>query len=140
MKTSDIERIHIRLQVESETVLSLMVAKSGAVNRMGDGSGAAKLKRFFMGSMPAPDWNLVTDILTQDLMDQTGRYEMPDITGERCELEIELTSDKETETGFAFTYGTESIGPPEEIILLVDQAMSLTDDWYEAQLDKNRRN
>ncbi|GAB4427056.1 MAG: hypothetical protein OHK0039_45250 [Bacteroidia bacterium] len=131
-----IDRIYFKLSVESKDIFSLMLARNGALNRLGseDEEGSTA---FFMGRTDEPLFDQLLASLSDDMLELTGRYEYPDLRGERCVLTITLEG-QDLETGFEFTYGSEAVGPPEEIVDWVDRAITLTDPWYEAQLVRRR--
>ncbi|MEL6194636.1 MAG: hypothetical protein AAFR66_21430, partial [Bacteroidota bacterium] len=56
-----------------------------------------------------------------------------DRTGDTAHFSITLSSETE-ETGFAFTYGTTSQGPPEELVEWVSLAVELTQGWFEERV------
>ncbi|TAE57900.1 MAG: hypothetical protein EAZ89_03655 [Bacteroidetes bacterium] len=132
---SSFDSVHIRLESAGETVLSLMMNRGGALNRMGDGTGEAERSRLCMGRSEEPLFEQWLELMDENLLELAGRYTFPDPQGELCVLSIELESEAGN-TGFEFTYGTDSQGPPEEITALVDAALDLSDPWYEAQLNK----
>lgn len=138
MNIDQIKSVHIVLEVESESVLSIKMTASGQVNRMGDGSGEREQSGWFLGSTEEPLFAEWATLLNTDLMELTGRYEYPDPEGEKCKLTISLEGDGES-TGFEFSYGSDSMGPPEEILELVNAAADVTDDWWQSQKFKRKR-
>ncbi|MDX2246692.1 MAG: hypothetical protein SF052_07955 [Bacteroidia bacterium] len=126
-----IEKIFIRLEVNQQQLLYIMLSKSGAVNRAGDGS-PEDAANMFMGNSDEPlldDW---LELLPEDILTMAGRYTFPDPQGDVCNLTLALEG-PEVNTGFEFVYGSQSDGPPEDIIQLVEAAMEITDEWYENQ-------
>ena len=92
-----------------------------------------------MGHLDPVFFAELMEAFEDEWLNMTGRYEMPEISGDRCQLSIELSGEK-SGTGIAFIYGTESMGPPEEIIHWVDLAVSSTDEWYHSRKrQKNRK-
>ena len=136
---SKIQQIYIKLEAEEETVLSLMLSASGSLNRMGDGSGDSEFGRFFMGNTQKPLFKKLIQSINPKVFELAGRYELPYESGEHINLTIHCKGD-DLDTGFEFSFGSESMGPPEEILAIVEKAVELTDGWYEEQLEKNRRN
>ncbi len=134
-----IQQLFIKLEAEDESVLSLMLSASGSLNRMGDGSGDPEVARFFMGSSPEPLFQQLIAGMDEKVFELAGRYELPYEGGERLRLTLHFKGEK-LDTGFEFSYGSESMGPPEELLEIVEQAVALTDGWYEAQLMKNKSN
>lgn len=136
---NNIQQIYIKLEAEEETVLSLMLSASGAINRMGDGSGDPEVGRFFMGNTREPLFRQLIQSIDPKVFELAGRYELPYEAGEHIQLTIHCKGEK-LDTGFDFSFGSESMGPPEEILAIVEKAVELTDEWYEQQLMKNQRN
>ncbi|MFK7968942.1 MAG: hypothetical protein AB8F95_01175 [Bacteroidia bacterium] len=130
-----ISTISLKLEVAGKTELMVYVTRSGTINRLGGGDSDTP-EAMCMGRTEDPiveDWSSSLD---DSLLEMTGRYTMPDAEkGKACYLELALEGEG-LDTGFAFNYGSEGMGPPEEIINLVDLLATLTDPWYEAQLAK----
>jgi hypothetical protein len=63
----------------------------------------------------------------------TGRYEVPDQQGDPCVLDVLLRFTDGSEDGFGFAYGSESMGPPGEIVDVVVRAVEATEPWYQQQ-------
>jgi hypothetical protein len=53
--------------------------------------------------------------LDDDMFEFLGRYDLPEKEGLPCQLTIELSFTNADNDGFAFNYGSESEGPPQEI-------------------------
>lgn len=131
------DKVFAKLEVKGETELMVMLAKSGAVNRMGGmdddhnpfciGTSEESLFEAFMAEVPS------------ELDEMTGRYTFPDPKGDLCMLTLALSGEN-LDTGFEFTYGSESEGPPEEVIALIEVLLDLTDDWYNEQRERKKRN
>jgi len=138
MKKTDIQRLLMKMSVGEDQVLSLMVSRSGTLNRMGDGDPGSPVRELVLGKTEEPLFEELLAAIPDEWMAHTGRYEMPDIAGARCELSVALEGETE-ETGFAFTFGTQSDGAPEEFVELVEMAMEMTDDWYQANRKPSQR-
>jgi hypothetical protein len=138
MKKADIQRLLMKMSVGEDQVLSLMVSRSGALNSMGDGNPGSEVRELVMGQTDEPLFDELLQAIPDEWMAHTGRYEMPEIKGARCELSVALEGETE-ETGFAFTFGTQSDGAPEEFVDLVEMAMEMTDEWYQANRKPQQR-
>ena len=132
-----IMQIFIKWEVDGESILNLMVSKSGAINRMGSVDGQTKGK-LAMGTTDAPLFENMLEGILQEWLEHAGRYTMPNPKGKAAELSIAFSGD-ELDLGIAFTYGTQSDGPPEDIIEYVEYALEITDPWYEEQTQKKKR-
>jgi hypothetical protein len=63
-----------------------------------------------------------------------GQYETAQKKGNLCELAvIFINEDHSCKEGFYFRYGTESPGPPREIMRFILAAKTLTEPWYQEQ-------
>ena len=136
MTKAEIENVHISLVVNEEQVLALRVSKNGALNRMGDGSDDPKMRLMFMKRIEEPLFDRLMEVLSVDLLSMVGRYTFPDPKGDLTQLLITLEGDNDIETGFEFVYGSDSEGPPEEIIDFVEYAVELSDPYWEDFLSK----
>lgn len=126
-----IDSVFIKLEVNQQQLLYIKLSKSGAVNRAGDGS-PEDASSMFMGNTSEPFLENWLKLLPAEMLENTGRYTFPDPQGDICLLTIALEG-PEMNTGFEFSYGSLSDGPPEDIIELVEGAMEITDEWYETQ-------
>lgn len=131
------ERIFIKYAVNDEQLLYIMLSDRGTINRMGDGSPEEK-KHVFMGRTETAVFSDLLDKIPADLMEMAGRYVFPDPKGDICTLTVGLEGEN-LDTGFEFTYGTESDGPPEEVVDIVEEAVALTEDWYQKQKAARRQ-
>ncbi len=139
MTLADIDRIDIRWEVEQTPLLIMMLARSGALNRRGEGSEDPATFLMAMGTTEDPIFLDLISQLPEEWLAHTGRYQLPDPQGKSVDLTITLTDGKGQETGFQFLYGSDSEGPPEDMIEFVELAMELTDPWYEEATRKQRK-
>lgn len=128
---ADIEHVHVSLRVNEEQVLAIRFSKSGALNRMGDGSDDPKSRIILMKRVKEPIFDHLIAALSDEILSLVGRYAFPDPQGDLTQLLITLEGKEEQETGFEFTYGADSVGPPEEIIDFVEYALELSDPYWE---------
>ncbi|MEM9984538.1 MAG: hypothetical protein AAF804_05520, partial [Bacteroidota bacterium] len=122
----------------AETLLHLVMTRGGMVNRIGNGEHPGG--RMAMGRPEDPifeDWlNAFRQVDAK--LEHSGRYHLPEPKGEPSELSISL-SGEDFDQGYAFYYGSESMGPPEEFLALTELALDLSEDWYQDQTSKQRR-
>ncbi|MEM9935959.1 MAG: hypothetical protein AAF824_20200 [Bacteroidota bacterium] len=133
-----LQQVHIQLQVNEQDLLRIMLSSSGAINRMGDGSLEDKSPAFFMGRTEDNLFEQLVEAFENNWLVGTGRYEFEARTGDTALLSIALSSETE-ETGFAFTYGTTSAGPPEELVAWVSLAIELTQAWFDEQYARKKQ-
>jgi hypothetical protein len=131
------EQVFAKLEVSGETEIMVMLSRSGSVNRKGGMDD--EHNPFCMGFVEEDLLGAFLEAIPEELMELAGRYTFPDPQGALCVLSIALEG-KNLDTGFEFTYGEKSDGPPEEIVTLFELLLDLTDDWYHEQRAKKKRN
>lgn len=133
-----VEQVELKLIVSDDVYLQIVLYRSGMVNRRGNGETANG--PLAMGRPEEPVFEAWVDALAQidPMLEHTGRYQMPEPKGEPSELIISLSGES-LDQGYAFTFGSDSMGPPEEFVALMDLALDLTEDWYLDQTEKQRR-
>jgi len=125
-----IDQLEIKLTVANEVYLQIVMMRNGMVNRRGDGNEADG--SLVMGRPEEPIFEAYLQAIPPELFAEVGRYELPDQQGDPSELVISFSGEG-VDTGFAFRYGSESMGPPEEFVELVDLALELTEEWYQTK-------
>ena len=100
------------------------------VNRRGNGNEADGA--MVMGRPEEPIFEQLLAAIPPELFDGAGRYALPEPQGDPSELRLSFTG-PDLDTGFAFQYGSESMGPPDEFVELVELALELTEDWYQSK-------
>lgn len=122
------ESVSLKLEVDGKTELMIFLSKSGTINRLGgEEEGAKRSKRMQMARTEEPLFEAWLEGLTPSMLEMTGRYTLPDHDkGQKCYLELALSGDG-LDTGFSFEYGNEGMGPPEEILQLVNRLVAVTD-------------
>jgi hypothetical protein len=125
-----IDQLEIKLTVAAEVYLQIVMMRNGMVNRRGDGNHAGG--PLVMGRPEEPIFEAYLQAIPPELLAEAGRYELPDQQGDPSELIISFKGEG-IDTGFAFRYGSASMGPPEEFVELVDLALELTEEWYQTK-------
>ncbi|MEL6654022.1 MAG: hypothetical protein AAFQ87_24780 [Bacteroidota bacterium] len=131
------DKVFAKLEVKGETELMVMLAQGGAVNRVGGMDDDHN--PFCIGTSDEGLFTAFMEQLPAELAEMSGRYTFPDPQGDLCLLSLSL-SGPTLDTGFEFTYGSDSQGPPEEIVALVELLLDLTDPWYDEQRQRKKRN
>ncbi|MEZ4686528.1 MAG: hypothetical protein R3B47_10810 [Bacteroidia bacterium] len=118
----------LKLEVDGETELMIFLSKSGTINRLGgEEEGEKRNTRMQMSRTEEPLFEAWLEGLEPAILEMAGRYTLPDHDkGQACYLELALSGDN-IDTGFAFEYGSEGMGPPEEIVELVNRLVAVTD-------------
>ena len=132
-KVSDIESVNISLKVEGTTVLFVLLANDGTINRIGTGSPQNTENDMFIGITGEPLFQRLLSHLTDDMLKYTGGYDVPDKEGPECRLSIEFMFSDGATDGFGFLYGLHSVGVPRELANFVRSAVEITDPWFKAQ-------
>ena len=132
---ADIDLVVVSLKVGAaqSPALFILLARDGTVNRLGTGAVDNTERDLFIGRTTEPLFPALMNQFTDAMLQHVGGYEMRDRKGEDCRLSIALRFADGSEDGFGFLYGSESEGPPQEIVQIVIEAARLTDPWYEAQ-------
>ncbi len=132
-----INTIYIKWEKDTHPVLILMINKQGTINRLGSEEDNKK-PLMIMGKTDKPIFEHILENLDPHWLDLAGRYTYPNPKGSILSLTISMKGE-EIDTGFSFTYGSQSEGPPEDIVDFVDYVVSLTEPWYEDQLTRKRQ-
>lgn len=136
-----IDRIFIQWDIDQEQVLRLFLSRTGSVNRAGDGTPASEARKLPLCMGRLEDsfvFDEILGLMDASWLEMAGRYELPNPQGAISTLSVGLEGDQ-LDTGFAFTYGMESEGPPEEFVHLLESAIALTDPWYEEQISRKKQ-
>ncbi len=142
MKKEEVTAVFIRLDAGREnTILSILLAADGTVNRMGNGraSDIDAENTLYIG---AGQQRLFHDFISRvpdDLLEYAGRYDMPEPRGIPCKLTLLFAGRGDTGARFEVNYGSESQGPPLGIRESVAAAVEITDGWLRAQHAKVRK-
>ena len=124
----------VTLKINGDTALFILLAEDGTVNRMGNGSLTNSDHEMYIGRQPEPLFARFIDRITPQMLEHQGAYELPNRVGANCELTLLLGyRDSKRSAGFKFIYGSESQGPPPEIVELVRYAAEVTTPWHEQQ-------
>ena len=130
-KVTDIKGISVSLEVGAEKTLFILLSEDGTINRMGIGEVSyLDHKSLYMGRTNEQLFSKLRSRLTDDLLPHMGRYDVEEKRGQPCRLRIALQFSDGSGGGFEFNYGSESPGPPQELLDFVRAAIEVTDPWY----------
>jgi len=119
----------ISLKVDDDMLLFILVADDGTLNRLGNGADASR-KDMTIRKTPNNLFAQLKPLITEDLLQFAGRrLRAPVIVGETCTLALGFRS-VAGEIMTEFIYGSESMGPPDDVAQLVTAAVEITDPWY----------
>jgi hypothetical protein len=130
---SDITAVHITLETGGKQALFILLAADGSINRLGSGSVTNTDNDLFIGITKEPLFAKLMAHLDNEMLKYMGGYDIPDQRGVPCKLSIGLAFANEEENGFGFRYGSQSQGPPDEIVQIVTAALQLTNPWFQQQ-------
>ena len=140
MNKEEIKAVHIRLDAGREnTILSILLAADGSVNRMGNGRLSNTDKDLYIGAGQEQLFRDFISRIPDDLLGYAGRYDLPEPRGLPCKLTLLFAGQDESGAGFEFRYGSESQGPPAEIQQLLIAAVEITDGWLQAQQSRTQK-
>jgi len=132
-KVADINAVNITFEKGGKQALFILLAADGTINRMGTGSVSNKDNALFIGVTQERLFDQLMTKLNDDMLDHMGGYDVPEQRGVSCKLAIGLSFANAGDNGFGFRYGSESEGPPRDIIEFVNAAVQLTDAWFHQQ-------
>jgi hypothetical protein len=130
---SDIAAVHITLEVGGKQALFILLAADGSINRLGTGLIDNTENSLFIGITKEPLFAKLMRHLNDEMLNYMGGYDVPDQRGVPCKLSIGLLFAHGDDNGFGFRYGSQSEGPPHEIVQFITAAVQLTDPWFERQ-------
>jgi hypothetical protein len=130
---SDINAVHLTLVAGEKQVLFILLAADGTINRQGTGALTNTDNDLFIGRTEEPLFANLISYLDDEMMKFMGGYNVEDQRGVPCKLLIGLSFLNAEDNGFGFRYGSESKGPPHEIVQFVTAAVRLTDPWFQQQ-------
>ena len=132
-KVSDIQIISITLEIDNKKSLFILLARDGAINRLGTGEIDNQENELYIGITDELLFEHTMTYISDEMLQHMGAWDMPDQKGLPCNLSIGFQFGEEEEDGFNFSYGSESEGPPFEISELLIACIQITDPWYESQ-------
>jgi hypothetical protein len=131
-KVSDIRALTIRLDINEKPSLFVMLAADGTVNRMGTGTLENTERELFIGRIDPAIFVAVRSHVTEAMLQILGQtFQNQNPRGAPCKLTITSQFQDGNSDGFAFLYGSESEGMPQDIVNFVTAAARETDPWYE---------
>ena len=131
-EVADVEGISVSLTIDEKLSLFILLAEEGLINRMGTGFLNNTEENLFVGPGDPAIFQEVRSHLTEGMLQIVGReFQCANMRGASCKLQIDFQFKDNTSDGFAFLYGSDSEGPPEDVRAFVKAAAFLTETWYE---------
>lgn len=130
----DLKATTIELNIGEESAFALLMYEDGTINRRGNGEFPLD-KNFFMGVQKDSLLKKLGKTITDDLLDHFDRsYDYKIKEGQICQLEMTIfLADKRY--AVRYIYGSESEGPPKEVMDYVWNAIRITDPWHQKQIE-----
>jgi hypothetical protein len=123
----------IQLTIGRHPALFLALAEDGNVTRGGSGTVNDAESEVYMGSTTEPLLERLKDSIETWWFNAPGPHTIDVAHGEPCELSLMLLGPVSGPWTLQFHYGSESAGPPVEIMSFVNEAIALTEPWYTKQ-------
>jgi hypothetical protein len=138
-QVADITAVSISLQVDGLQTLLLKLDQQGSLSRLGTGEIDNQEHDLLSGTASPELFRQTIKQLTDPMLDHLGSYDIADKEGLHCQLNIGFQYADGMENGFAFHYGSESEGPPQELVAFVAAAVQITEPWYERAKGKQAK-
>jgi len=132
MTPESINAILVMLEIADRKALFILLADDGLVNRLGTGTVDNTENDLYIGHTSDPLFAQLRAQIRPMWMDHFGSYDVPSKAGSVCTLSVLFNAPGE-QGGVRIIYGSESQGPPDDIREFVEEAVRLTDPWYEKQ-------
>ncbi len=116
----------------------LMLAVDGTINRQGDGGEVPADNNLYIGQEPGL-FEKFMESVKEEYFQYVGVMDYPDKKGKTCTLRL-FFAGEEIETGFEFHYGHASMKPPKDVYTMVEQALIITESWYQEQRQMVQQN
>jgi len=128
----DVFGIMVRLLVDGETSLFIMLGDEGSITRKGTGAVDSRDGELFIGRTDPAIFQQLRQQIGPELLGWLGqRRQDPQPRGKICELTVMLKYANGEESATAWRYGAESQGPPPGVCQFVIAAVNATNPWFE---------
>lgn len=131
-KVADITALSITLDINEKPSLFILLSADGSINRLGTGTLENTERELFIGRTDPAIFEAVRSHVTEAMLQSRGQaFQHQNPRGAPCKLTLNFQFKDGTSGGFAFLYGSESEGMPEDVVDFVTAAARETDPWYE---------
>lgn len=131
-----IDKVLITLEVGDVTALFILMEKTGALHRKGNGNPQDSQLKTASGISRQGHFDAFMMTVEESLFAHTGVVRMEPIAGVKSQLTIIFKGADGLDYAFRAVYGQDSQGPPAELVQLLVYAVTLTDEWYALQLQE----
>ena len=128
-----IDKVLITLEVGDKTSLFILLAKDGTIDRKGDGNLSSELP-LHRGVSNQGHFEALMMTINEEIFSYSGVMRKTNRMGTDCTLTMIFQGPKEVDYSLRVIYGSESEGPPRELVEILINAVKLTEGWYQEQL------
>lgn len=130
-----IDKVLITLEVGDATSLFILLDKYGNIHRKGNGNAGDESQTLQMGVSHQSHFDALMMTIDENVFHHTGVIRMPDAQGTESRLSIIFNGNNgDVDLGFRVVYGSQSQGPPAELVQILINAVKITEPWYQEQL------
>jgi len=133
MLLKELSDVFLTLHESGLQRLFLMLSSDGTIRRSGNGSAGCLDTSMHIGKDDGTAFAMAKSLAT-DIQQWIGSYVAPEQCGDLCHLVIGLKASDGSEEISEWEYGSQSEGPPPEIIRFVQVLVATTDRWHESQI------
>jgi hypothetical protein len=130
IRAKDLTGCLITLLYSDEQILVVLLDKAGSINRLGDGTPSQSDKTLYIGVVREPIFDELIEVVPDTIFRYAGRMEARERRGIECVLTEAFFHKDGRVIPFEVLYGSESQGPPSELVTIVKRAIQLTDPWW----------
>ena len=143
-RADELDTCFIRIMYRDEEALMLLLSRDGTINRMGDGTPPDGTgSTLYIGQVTEPLFDRLMEVVPPSLWEfrHVGRIDLDDRTGEDCLLTVLFGQSDGRAFRFEILFGSESVGVPSELQIVLARALELTEPWWqETRSLQERRN
>ena len=135
-KVADVQAMLVDLKInENRSLLFILLGADGLINRSGSGSLRNKNNDLFIGKAAPAIFEKVRSQLSEEVLQNLGMsFRREIVRGAPCSLKLIVQFKDGTSKASEYLYGTESEGPPTDVVGFVTSAVRETEEWYQEQL------
>jgi hypothetical protein len=130
-----INKVLITLEVGNKTALFILLTKDGQIHRKGNGNpeSGQPLKMDVSEDGYFEAFMMTVD---EEIFNYTGVVKQPDMAGIESRLSIIFQGNNNEDYAFRVVYGSQSQGPPQDIVQILINAVKITEAWYQQKLQE----
>ena len=136
----DVFGIMVTLEIAGVQSLFILLAQDGTINRLGTGAEGNADNDMFIGMSDGTAFAEVRPVAGPVIEKWIGSYGAPESEGKLCKLLVGFQTSDGKESMSRWEYGSESQGPPPEVVNVVVKAVEATESWWQEQKAMAARN